>query len=69
MSGRAGRRGKDDLGLAILVVDQQMSADIAKDIIKANYSLFLLGLGYLLTLFCRFLGETGAIELSVSSNL
>ncbi|CAB3409504.1 unnamed protein product [Caenorhabditis bovis] len=34
MSGRAGRRGKDDRGLVILMVDAQMSADDAKHIIK-----------------------------------
>lgn len=34
MSGRAGRRGKDDRGLVILMVDQQLSADDAKQIIK-----------------------------------
>lgn len=33
MSGRAGRRGKDDRGLVILMVDQQLSADVAKQII------------------------------------
>ncbi|VDK67315.1 unnamed protein product [Anisakis simplex] len=36
MSGRAGRRGKDDRGLVILMVDQQMGADIAKQIIKGT---------------------------------
>lgn len=36
MSGRAGRRGKDDRGLVILVVDQQMGQDIAKQIIKGR---------------------------------
>ncbi|VDN02519.1 unnamed protein product [Thelazia callipaeda] len=34
MSGRAGRRGKDDRGLVILIVDQQMGEDVAKQIIK-----------------------------------
>ncbi|VDO26325.1 unnamed protein product [Brugia timori] len=34
MSGRAGRRGKDDRGLVILMVDQQMGQDVAKQIIK-----------------------------------
>uniref|UniRef100_A0A915DKL8 Uncharacterized protein n=1 Tax=Ditylenchus dipsaci TaxID=166011 RepID=A0A915DKL8_9BILA len=36
MSGRAGRRGKDDRGLVILMVDQQMGADVAKQIIKGT---------------------------------
>uniref|UniRef100_A0A0K0D1P2 Helicase ATP-binding domain-containing protein n=1 Tax=Angiostrongylus cantonensis TaxID=6313 RepID=A0A0K0D1P2_ANGCA len=34
MSGRAGRRGKDDRGLVILMVDQKMSSENAKQIIK-----------------------------------
>lgn len=38
MSGRAGRRGKDDRGLVILMVDQQMGQDVAKQIIKGYFS-------------------------------
>ncbi|VDN43848.1 unnamed protein product [Gongylonema pulchrum] len=37
MSGRAGRRGKDDRGLVILMVDQQMGQDVAKQIIKGSF--------------------------------
>ena len=37
MSGRAGRRGKDDKGLVILMVDQQMGQDVAKQIIKGYF--------------------------------
>jgi ATP-dependent RNA helicase DOB1 len=36
MSGRAGRRGLDSQGLCILMVDQKMSADVAKNIIKGH---------------------------------
>lgn len=42
MSGRAGRRGKDDRGLVILMVDQQMGADAAKTIIMVRFLDFLL---------------------------
>uniref|UniRef100_A0A1I7XBM8 Helicase ATP-binding domain-containing protein n=1 Tax=Heterorhabditis bacteriophora TaxID=37862 RepID=A0A1I7XBM8_HETBA len=39
MSGRAGRRGKDDRGLVILMVDHKMSSEDAKQIIKVMNSL------------------------------
>lgn len=39
MSGRAGRRGLDDKGLVILMVDAKMSSDDAKQIIKV-YCIF-----------------------------
>lgn len=34
MSGRAGRRGKDEKGLVILMIDEQISEESAKKIIK-----------------------------------
>lgn len=36
MSGRAGRRGKDDKGIVILMIDERMSPSAAKDIIKVG---------------------------------
>ena len=35
MSGRAGRRGKDDKGIVILMVDEKLSPGIGKQILKA----------------------------------
>jgi len=34
MSGRAGRRGKDDKGIVILMIDQQMGSDVARNVVK-----------------------------------
>ena len=34
MSGRAGRRGIDDKGIVISMLDEKMSASVGKDIIK-----------------------------------
>jgi len=42
MSGRAGRRGKDDRGLVILMLDTQMSADQAMHLLKVCFLTFVL---------------------------
>jgi superfamily II RNA helicase len=34
MSGRAGRRGKDDRGIVVLIIDERMSPTTAKEIVK-----------------------------------
>lgn len=36
MSGRAGRRGIDDRGIVILMVDEKMSPQAGKQIVKVN---------------------------------
>jgi len=36
MSGRAGRRGLDDKGIVILMVDEKMSPSVGKQIIKVS---------------------------------
>lgn len=34
MSGRAGRRGKDERGIVVLIIDERMSPTTAKEIVK-----------------------------------
>jgi len=41
MSGRAGRRGLDDKGIVILMVDEKMSPSVGKQIIKVGFLFFL----------------------------
>lgn len=36
MSGRAGRRGKDDRGIVILIIDERMTPASAKEIVKGQ---------------------------------
>lgn len=40
MSGRAGRRGMDDRGIVILMVDEKMSPTIGKQLLKVGDTLF-----------------------------
>ena len=36
MSGRAGRRGLDDRGIVILIIDEKMGADVGKGLLKVS---------------------------------
>ena len=36
MSGRAGRRGLDDRGIVILIVDEKMGPDVGKGLLKVR---------------------------------
>lgn len=36
MSGRAGRRGLDERGIVMLMVDEQMDSSIGKALLKVN---------------------------------
>jgi ATP-dependent RNA helicase DOB1 len=54
MSGRAGRRGLDDRGIVIMMIDQQMEPDVAKSIVRGEQdklnSAFYLGYNMVLNL-------------------
>ena len=36
MSGRAGRRGKDENGIVIMMVDEKLSPSVGKALVKVN---------------------------------
>ncbi len=42
MSGRAGRRGKDERGIVVLIIDERMSPTTAKEIVKVIKNNFFL---------------------------
>ena len=44
MSGRAGRRGLDDRGIVMLMIDEKMDSTVGKSLLKVCGSLFSLSL-------------------------
>lgn len=36
MSGRAGRRGKDDKGIVIMMVDEKLNTPVVKNLVQVN---------------------------------
>lgn len=42
MSGRAGRRGKDERGIVVLVIDERMSPNTAKEIVKVRFIIIVI---------------------------
>ena len=37
MSGRAGRRGLDERGIVIMMIDEKITPEAGKDVVKVNY--------------------------------
>ena len=42
MSGRAGRRGIDDRGIVMLMIDEQMDSTVGKNLLRVNILTFTL---------------------------
>lgn len=47
MSGRAGRRGLDERGIVILMVDEKISPSVGKEIVKVFLKYIVFGAGIL----------------------
>ncbi len=42
MSGRAGRRGLDDRGIVMLMVDEQMDSSVGKTLLKVHVTIIVI---------------------------
>ena len=49
MSGRAGRRGKDDRGIVMLMVDEKMDSTVGKSLLRVRFMELQMGQESVLT--------------------
>ena len=52
MSGRAGRRGKDDKGIVIMMVDEKMDSAVAKELVKGKVGFCVMFFFFFVHMIC-----------------